>query len=181
MGWALRGLAPVVGAPQDTAGPLVVFTVGGDGGVIGRVAPMRVRFMELHSQRAPRVDWGGLRWEDPSADLTHTDIVPWTTLGNVSPQWAIALAVPNCWYELWKTTPQRNHGVAWLGDPLSGSWASVIPGDTEDRYDVRQYGPRRLWDEASAAYQWWLDQGEPGLDRWRFTISRDRQSADLLV
>ncbi len=171
-------------APVKTdfaAGPLVTFSVGEDGTAIGRVVPMRVQFMELHSQRSPRVDWGGLRWDDPSADLTHTEIVPWTTLGNKNPQWAVAVAVPNCRYELWKTTAERNHGVAWLGDPLSGSWASVIPGDDEDQYDVRQYGPRRLWNEVSAAYQWWHDHGRPGLDRWRFTISQDRQTASLVA
>jgi len=148
-----------------------------DGTATGRVASMQVQFMELHSQRSPRVEWDGLRWDDPSADLTRTEIMPWTTLGNESPQWAVAVAVPNCRYELWKTTSERNHGVAWLGDPLSGSWASVIPGDTEGRYDVRQYGSRRLWKEVSVAHQWWLDQGKPGLDRCRFTISPDRQTA----
>lgn len=69
--------------------------------------------------------------------------------------------------------------LAWLGDPLSGSWASVIPGDTKDRYEVRQRGPRRLWQEVEAAYRWWLDQGKPTLDQWRFTVSPDRQTADL--
>lgn len=91
-----------------------------------------------------------------------------------------AVSVPNCRYELWKATAERNHGIAWLGDPLSGSWASVIPGSGEDQYEVRQYGPRRLWNEVSAAHQWWLDHGRPSVDRWRFTISQDRQTASLV-
>lgn len=66
-----------------------------------------------------------------------------------------------------------------LGDPLSGSWASVIPGNTKDRYEVRQRGPRRLWEEVESAYRWWQDQGKPTLDQWRFTVSPDRQTADL--
>lgn len=163
-----------------TAGPLVAFRLGEDGTATGRVVPMRVQFMELRSQRSPRVQWQGLRWDDPAADLSRTEIVPWTTLGNEGSRWAIAVALPNCRYELWKTTPLRDHGVAWVGDPLSGSWASVIPSSAEDRYDVRQYGPRRLWNEVSVAYQWWLNQGRPTVDRWQFTISRDYQSARLV-
>lgn len=162
------------------AGPLVALRVGQDGTATGRVVPLRVGFMELRAQRTPAADWDGLRWDDPDADLTHTEVMPWTTLGDEAPQWTIAVAVPSCRYELWPRTPGRNprHGVAWLGDPLSGSWASVIPGDTKDRYEVRQRGPRRLWQEVEAAYRWWLDQGKPTLDQWRFTVSPDRQTAD---
>jgi hypothetical protein len=35
------------------------------------------------------------------------------------------------------------------------------------------------WDEVEAAYHWWLYQGEPRLDQWRFTVSPDRQTANL--
>ncbi|MGQ0778653.1 MAG: methyltransferase domain-containing protein [Pseudonocardiales bacterium] len=162
-----------------TAGPLVAFTVDPDGTATGRVVPMRVAFMELRAQRTPAADWDGLRWDDPDADLTHTDVMPWTTLGNEAPQWAVAVAVPSCRYALWPRTPSRNprHGVAWLGDPLSGSWASVIPSDVKDRFDVRQRGPRRLWDEVENAYRWWVAQGKPSVDQWRFTVSPDRQTA----
>ena len=84
-------------------------------------------------------------------------------------------------YGMGNFRPVRNprHGVAWLGDPLSDSWASVIPGDTKDRYEVRQCGPRRLWEEVETAYRWWLDQGKPTLDQWWFTVSPDRQTAGL--
>lgn len=163
------------------AGPLVAFTVGPDGLATGRVVPPRVAFMEIRAQRTPIASWDGLRWDDPDADLTYTEVMPWTTLGNEAPQWAVAVAVPSCRYELWPRTPGRNpsHGVAWLGEPLSGSWASVIPSNTEGRYEVRQHGPRRLWNEVEAAHRWWLDQGKPTLDQWRFTVSADCQKADL--
>jgi protein-L-isoaspartate O-methyltransferase len=164
-----------------TAGPLVAFTVGRDGTARGRVVPIRVAFMEIRAQRTSVVNWADLRWDDPDADLSHTDVTPWTTLGNEAPQWTIAVAVPSCRYELWPRTPGRNprHGVAWLGDPLSGSWASIIPGSTKGRYEVRQRGPRRLWNEAEAAYRWWLEQGKPTLNQWRFTVSPDCQTATV--
>jgi hypothetical protein len=93
-------------------------------------------------------------------------LLHWATLGNEAPQWTIAVAVSSCRYELWARTPGRNrHGVAGLGDPLSESWAGVIPGSTKDRYEVRQRGPGRSWDEVEAAYHWWLYQGKPTLDQ----------------
>lgn len=159
------------------AGPLVRFTVNDDGTATGSVVPPRVGFMELREQRTPDTDFRYRRWDDPEADLTHTDLMPWTTLGNEAPRWALAVAMPSCRYELWKRTPGRNpdHGVAWLADPLTGSWASVVPG-AHDHYDVRQHGPRRLWDEAEAACQWWKAIGEPSPRDWTFTITPDNQT-----
>jgi hypothetical protein len=78
-----------------------------------------------------------------------------------------------------KAISQRPHGVAWLADPLSRSWASVVPGAEEGRYDVRQTGPRRLWDETATAYRWWVGNGSPTIDQWRFTIGPATQSVTL--
>ncbi|HWR46493.1 MAG TPA: protein-L-isoaspartate(D-aspartate) O-methyltransferase, partial [Pseudonocardiaceae bacterium] len=158
-----------------TSGPLVRFTVGEDGTAIGRVVPTRVGFMELRAHRTPS-RWRRLRWDDPAADLTHSDLQPWTALLAEAPRWAIALAVPQCRYDVWKRTPHRPHGMAWLVDTCSGSWASVVPGDAEGRYDVRQYGPRRLWSEVEAAHRWWRHSGEPTLEDWEFVITPDGQT-----
>jgi hypothetical protein len=38
---------------------------------------------------------------------------------------------------------------------------------------VRQYGPRRLWDEVEAAFQVWKDLGEPAHDRFGLTVTPD--------
>jgi len=170
----------VILAPIKTdlcTGPLVRFTVSDDGTATGSVVPPRVGFMELREQRTPDTDVSHRRWDDPEADLTHTDLMPWTTLGNEAPRWALAIAMPGCRYELWKRTPGRNpdHGVAWLTDPLTGAWASIVPG-VHERYDVRQHGPRRLWDEAQAAHRWWKTIGEPSPQAWEFTITPDNQT-----
>lgn len=79
-------------------------------------------------------------------------------------------------YDVWKASEYRP-GVAWLVDPLSGSWASVVPEG--ERFRVRQVGPRRLWDAAEAAYRWWVERGEPPLSAWEWTITPDRQSVTL--
>ncbi|HEY2724247.1 MAG TPA: hypothetical protein VGI84_06140, partial [Pseudonocardiaceae bacterium] len=71
----------------------------------------------------------------------------------------------------------------WLFDYVSRSWAMfthATPDITDDTFSVRQYGPRRLFDEVEAAYAWWLDQGSPDADRWRFTVTPDGQRIELL-
>jgi protein-L-isoaspartate(D-aspartate) O-methyltransferase len=63
-----------------------------------------------------------------------------------------------------------------LDDLTTRSFARV-EADVGDPapFTVRQLGPRRLWDEAVDAYDWWHDNGEPGPDRLGMTITPDRQ------
>lgn len=160
------------------SGPLVVFEVRDGGVAIGRpTSRMRVGFMELREQRVADSDTEGLLWDDPDAEVSYTDIPPWPVLGNESCRWAVAVAVPSCRYDLWTKTEDRPTGVAWLRDPLSRSWATVA--QAEDRYIVRQFGPRRLWDEVEVAYRYWLRRGEPPLEAWEFAITAERQSVYL--
>jgi protein-L-isoaspartate O-methyltransferase len=42
-------------------------------------------------------------------------------------------------------------------------------------FTVAQLGPRRLWDEAVDAYDWWYDHGRPGPERLGLTITPDSQ------
>lgn len=160
------------------SGPLVRFVVGDDGTAHGRAVDMRVGFMEMRSQRVPSSPIGEQHWDDPAAELTHTDLAPWVPLLADEHRWPIAVAVPSCRCNVWERTDARPHGVAWLRDPLSGSWASIVP-DGHQRYAVRQHGPRRLWDEAETAYRWWQQRGEPPLSAWRWTITPERQSITL--
>ncbi|MCA1675716.1 MAG: hypothetical protein LC799_27240, partial [Actinobacteria bacterium] len=51
--------------------------------------------------------------------------------------------------------------------------------DRSGPYAVRQHGPRMLFDEVEAAYQWWVDLGEPSVDQWRFTVSPKGQQVWL--
>lgn len=150
-------------------------TVGDDGTATGRPVSIRVGFMELRAHRTPS-RWRRLRWDDPATELTHSELQPWTALLAEASRWAIAVAVPQCKYDVWKRTADRAHGVAWLVDTCSGSWASVVPGDLKGHYDVRQHGPRRLWNEVEAAHRWWQQSGEPSLEEWEFVVTSDRQS-----
>ncbi|MGH3936730.1 MAG: methyltransferase domain-containing protein [Pseudonocardiaceae bacterium] len=162
------------------SGPLVRLEVGSDGVARGQAVAMRVGFMELRAQRTLGASWSGLRWDDPALEATRTDIDPFTALLHEAPRWAIAVSVPSCRYDLEKRTSQRGHGVAWLLDPITGSWASVVPTTPRsDHYLCRQSGPRRLWDEAATAYRWWDQQGQPSLEAWQWTITPHRQHINL--
>jgi hypothetical protein len=46
---------------------------------------------------------------------------------------------------------------------------------------VRQYGPRRLWDETETAYRWWHEVGEPliGSPRFGLTLTLTHTSQTL--
>lgn len=168
----------VIVAPVRTelaSGPLVRFEVTGDGSAVGRAVPTRVGFMEVRAQRTAGFSFSRLRWDDPDADRRESDTAPWAPLLAEAPLWAIAVALPSCRHAVWERTEERDHGVAWLGDPLTGSWASVVPSTPRGRYIVRQSGPRRLWDEAETAYHWWQRAGEPDIEAWEWTIAQHRQ------
>ncbi|MCZ7415789.1 hypothetical protein [Streptomyces sp. WMMC897] len=42
-------------------------------------------------------------------------------------------------------------------------------------FEVEQYGPSRLWDEAEAACRWWESRDRPGRDRFGRSVDRDAQ------
>lgn len=123
-------------------GPLVRFVVDGDGTARGRAVPEpKVSFMELRTHRVPMAALDELRWDDEPADVTFTDRAPWELLLNAGCRWAVAIALPSCRYGMWEPNKERNHRLVLLQDPLSGSWASVVPSG--DRFLVRQAGPDR--------------------------------------
>jgi protein-L-isoaspartate O-methyltransferase len=171
-------LAPV--RAELASGPLVRLQVGADGVARGHAVRMRVGFMELRAQRTLGASCAALRWDDPDAEAVRTEIDPFTALLCEAPRWAIAVSVPSCRYYLDKRTSERGHGVAWLLDPITGSWASVVPTTPRsDHYLARQSGPRRLWDEAATAYRWWNQQGQPAIETWQWTITPHRQRISL--
>ncbi|TCO47341.1 protein-L-isoaspartate O-methyltransferase family protein [Actinocrispum wychmicini] len=155
-----------------TSGPLVRFVVNNDGTATGRMASMGAAFMELRSQR---VAWADDELIDESAgDVSQrsTEHDPWLMFGQFAPRWALAVALPSCEYDL------REREYLRLMDPVSGSWAVVRPDDRGGCV-VRQYGVRRLWDDAEAAFGWWLDRGKPAGADWEWTITPDSQTIRL--
>lgn len=156
-----------------TSGPLVRFVVNKDGTATGRMAPLGVEFMEFRSQRTPRTPDDNFDWADDTADQETTTIRPWLMFSDIVSRWALALALPSCRYDM------KENEFVWLRDPVSGSWASVVPLGSSN-FLVRQKGARRLWTEAEAAYRWWIGQGQPAGPDWVWTITPQRQTIQLM-
>lgn len=68
---------------------------------------------------------------------------------------------------IFETDPATGREILWL--LAADAWASVLDGQ------VRQAGARKLWDEAVAAYQWWLQHNRPDRRDFGLTITPERQ------
>ncbi|MGH3822958.1 MAG: hypothetical protein ACRDRA_09025 [Pseudonocardiaceae bacterium] len=67
----------------------------------------------------------------------------------------------------------------WFLDAGSRSWARFDYRPETRRWLVHQFGPRRLWDEITAAHQKWDQLGRPPVTQWRFTVTLDEQRVEL--
>jgi hypothetical protein len=77
-------------------------------------------------------------------------------------------------------TRPRDHHVLELDDITTQSWARLDAHLTSPNLlVVHQLGPRRLWDEAVAAYDWWYDHDKPDLTRFGMTMTTDTQNVWL--
>jgi hypothetical protein len=145
--------------------------VAEDGTARGRfgvgLAFMRVR----HQRRAflePTVD------EVESAAVSRTtrsgrELFEMVTYGQAA--FTIGLRVPDCYPTV--EDVDDDHRLIELHDVRSRSWARVALVRGEDPWTVRQFGPRRLWDEADEAYGWWREAGRPSPERYELTVAPD--------
>lgn len=152
--------------------------VNAEGSVLGRFSG-NLAFMRVRSQRRARYGWQPDQQQIESAVVSNTecrgpdlDRMLNPELGN----FAIGARLDPCCLEVaWDADGERRH-VLELDHRDTGSWARLDADLTSpEPWQVRQLGPRRLWDEAEAAYDWWHDQGEPGMDRFGLTATEQRQ------
>ncbi|CAM5513346.1 methyltransferase domain-containing protein [Streptomyces abikoensis] len=61
----------------------------------------------------------------------------------------------------------------WLYGLSDTSWGAAVFRDGRHEAKVYQSGPRRLWDEAETAHEWWETHGRPGFERFGLTVERD--------
>ncbi len=182
----VRQTAPggVIVAPMRAdyvgSGPLVRFTINGDGFATGRPVNT-VGFMPLRQQRTPYADLSGVGFDDRNGDgeVIQTATQPWLVANTVDVRWAISTRIAPCRWGHRPPTADRAAHQLWFADNSTGSWAVARYDRTGGPYEIRQHGPRRLWNEIEAAYQWWSDQGKPPLNQWQLTISSDQQTATL--
>lgn len=170
----------------DYHGLLLALTVAKDGTATGHAVD-HVAFMRLRDQRAgPRYDvFSSTDTEEERATVTETCVHPAEVasgdyaLGAVI---AIGTRVADCQMDYFPSKdPESHNGTLRLVDHDSRSWARLYyDHDNTPPYPVHQYGPRRLWDEVEAAHHWWVGQGRPGADRWRFTVAPLEQRIELV-
>jgi len=155
--------------------PLVRFSVNEDGTATGRPVG-RVGFMAVRSHRTPEWTIDHIDPNDPRAEVSTSTLKPWRVAENHDVRWAIGTRVPRCVWEHQPPTGDRRQHLLWLLDPGDGSWAVARYDDGPGSRRIRQYGPRRLWDEVEAAFRAWTAAGKPPLDRSRITISANTQA-----
>ncbi|MEE1824093.1 protein-L-isoaspartate(D-aspartate) O-methyltransferase [Streptomyces sp. BE20] len=127
-------------------------------------------FMRMRQQRyqAPPVDaylpgdWPG------DAEASATGLDPEAIRASWLAQFAIGCRLPDLYY---RRAPYGDTVTWWFFDTAVTSWATVdsVPGAVE--FDVRQSGPRRLWDEIHAAWTAWEQAEHPGYERYGLTVT----------
>jgi hypothetical protein len=140
----------------------------------------KVGFMPLRAQRTPYAGPSPVELsdQDGNAELSQTTTPPWLVATTVDVRWAISTRIAPCRWGHRPPTATRPQHQLWFADHATGSWASARYDRCGGPYQIRQRGPRHLWDEIEDAY-WWCDQGKPSLTQWRLTISSDQQTTSL--
>lgn len=165
------GVIVVPLAAQFGTGLITRLDVLGDGTAHGRFT-REAWYMRIRAQRTARTIWP---WQtDLEGDTTATRLDP-RALADVRGSGAglwLSARMGTADGLAWAPEPDGS-AVYWLLDDGEGatSWAAVDYRPGAARFDVEQYGPRRLWDEAEAAYVDWLRAGRPGPDRLGLTVT----------
>lgn len=93
---------------------------------------------------------------------------------------SIGLRVPRCALSVELNKFGKDHNVLELDDITTKSWARLDANLTSpDKLVVHPLGPRRLWDEVEAAYDWGYEQGKPDLARFGTTVTAGIQTVWL--
>ncbi|MBV9013237.1 MAG: hypothetical protein JO272_14515 [Pseudonocardiales bacterium] len=142
-------------------GHLLALTVIGDGTATGKIVG-KTAFMTLRDQRTPWIPISEIVTEDSEthAEEKLSKRHPRYYVSSYDTTTAIGVQVGRCIPRYTPPDDQRPQGILWLLDQWSNSWAAIHhQPDQPGPYRVRQYGPRRLFDEVSAAYRTWNTPG----------------------
>jgi protein-L-isoaspartate(D-aspartate) O-methyltransferase len=164
-------------------GELVSLTVQPDGTAQGSIVDT-VAFMRLRDQRAPL---GASRLStlvdtSPAAVEKVTSVPPGDLVLNDDGEFAAGLFLSGVQSSVWWDNTQSDSFEVLLFEVASESAATVrvTPEHTaRGEYPVRQYGARRLWDDAEIAHAWWIAHGQPDRTRFGLTVTADRQTVWL--
>jgi protein-L-isoaspartate O-methyltransferase len=158
----------------DPAG-LLALSVHPDGTATGGLINTTISFMELRDQRIPRAPVTDVVRDTDVPHVSDTDLHASHLCNDDNALFAIGLEVPHCHWHYEPATNGENCWCVWFLDPTSRSWARFTYQPNTPRWPVHQYGPRRLFDELTAAYHHWEHTGRPPVTQWRFTITPQGQ------
>ncbi|WP_274560741.1 methyltransferase domain-containing protein [Streptomyces spiramyceticus] len=154
---------------------LLRLVVDSTGTASGRFSPHSA-FMLMRNQRMDLRIFRDVVREEHVPDESLTQLSPWAVTGDGwAAQFAIGLQLRDVW-RTWHDNPNVDGTASrlWLATTDATSWAAVDwDGQTEERFTVWEYGPRRLWSEVEAAYKWWRSVGGPGPECFGMTVRAD--------
>ncbi|MBO0877489.1 MAG: methyltransferase domain-containing protein [Pseudonocardia sp.] len=175
------GLVVTPWATEYYNGHLLALSVRSDGGALGRIVG-KTAFMAVRDQRIRRIRISDVVTDEGEelAERHYSRRHPRWYVADYDTRTAIGIQVPRCRYRYTPADDEHTDGILWFLDQWSGSWAAVHHRPGEDGpYLVRQYGPRQLFDEISAAYQDWKKAGKPPASAWRIIVTPNGQRAEL--
>ncbi|GHC90813.1 protein-L-isoaspartate O-methyltransferase [Nocardiopsis terrae] len=158
-------------------GVLADLQVGPHGTAQGRFGG-DAAFMWVRDQRVPRrVVETHVRPREQEFTTARTKLHPYEPVGDFEASFAIGLRMPTVLNRVEFPDEDEQRFTVFLVDPGTASWASwhidQSPGVSD--HEVRQHGPRALFAELEAAYEWWQRSGRPEHTRFGLTVSADRQ------
>ncbi|MGW1015226.1 methyltransferase domain-containing protein [Streptomyces niveus] len=143
----------------------LVLTTTPDGGGEGRFHSF-ASFMPMRGSAPSTAADSG----DKAEQVTSSALSPWAVAGrDLNAEFHIGLTVPGACYA-WNASGEHAPTRLDVADDTGPSWATVdYDGHHADRFTVTQAGPRRLWDEITAAHARWENLGRPSVDQYGLT------------
>ncbi|MBV9160096.1 MAG: methyltransferase domain-containing protein [Pseudonocardiales bacterium] len=161
-------------------GVLLTLHVAADHRATGRFSE-DLAFMRLraHRRRFYEPDQAQIQ----QAQVSTTDVHGWDFFRLINSDqagFAIGVQVPHCALTVELHKFGEDHHLLELDDITTQSWARLDAHLTSPNpLLVHQLGPRRLWDEAVAAYDWWYEHGKPHPTRFGMTMTTHTQTVWL--
>jgi protein-L-isoaspartate(D-aspartate) O-methyltransferase len=161
-------------------GVMLTLHVSTEGSAIGRFhGDLAFMWLRAHRRRFYEPDETQIQ----HAEVSTTDVHGWDFYHMINSDQAgfcIGVQVPHCALTVEWNKFGEDHHLLELDDITTQSWARLNADLTSPHLlVVHQLSPRRLWDEAVAAYDWWYDHGKPELTRFGMTMTTDTQTVWL--
>jgi protein-L-isoaspartate O-methyltransferase len=158
--------------PDYHNGVMARLVVEEDGSASGHLSG-NLAFMRLRAQQDTvcPLDDG----ETGEAQNTTTSLWIYEVVGDFSGALAVGILVPHCHKIVEDDLGDEYHHLVRIHDCATGSWATVDVRRGSTTQPVRQYGPRRLWDEIEQAHAWWVQRGRPVYTRLGITVTDTEQ------